>query len=76
MVKALVERLHQRYRVSVVESGFHDLHQRAEIALAALVGHGEASWSACSRRSAASWTSDAGGVRDATGTRRSWRRAR
>ncbi len=34
VVKSLVERIHQRYRVSVAETDFHDLHQRAEISLA------------------------------------------
>ncbi len=36
VVKGLVERIHSRFRVSIVESDFHDLHQRAEIALAAV----------------------------------------
>ncbi len=34
VVKALTERLHQRYRVSVAETDYHDLHQRSQIALA------------------------------------------
>ena len=34
VVKSLIERLHQRYRVSIAETGFHDLHQRAEISMA------------------------------------------
>ena len=38
VVKSLVERLHERYRVSVMESGFHDLHQRAEGSIAYLAG--------------------------------------
>ena len=33
--------MHQRYRVSIAETDFHDLHQRAEIALAAVVAGGE-----------------------------------
>ncbi|HEX4966257.1 MAG TPA: DUF503 domain-containing protein [Thermoanaerobaculia bacterium] len=41
VVKSLIERLHQRYRVSIAETDFHDLHQRAEIALAAVVAGGE-----------------------------------
>lgn len=41
VVKSLIERVHQRYRVSIAETGFHDLHQRAEIALAAVVASGE-----------------------------------
>jgi uncharacterized protein YlxP (DUF503 family) len=40
VVKSLVERMHQRYRVSVAETDFQDLHQRAEIAIAA-VGRAE-----------------------------------
>jgi uncharacterized protein YlxP (DUF503 family) len=40
VVKSLVERLHQRYRVSIAETDFHDLHQRAEISFAA-VANGE-----------------------------------
>ena len=38
VVKSLVDRLHERYRVSVMESGFHDLHQRAEVSIAYLAG--------------------------------------
>jgi uncharacterized protein len=34
VVKSLVDRLHQRFRVSVAETDFHDLHQRAEVTLA------------------------------------------
>lgn len=34
VVKALVERIHARHRVSIAETGHHDLHQRAEVALA------------------------------------------
>ncbi len=41
VVKSLIERLHQRYRVSIAETDFHDLHQRAEIALAAVTAGGE-----------------------------------
>jgi uncharacterized protein YlxP (DUF503 family) len=41
VVKSLIERLHQRYRVSIAETDLHDLHQRAEIALAAVVAGGE-----------------------------------
>jgi uncharacterized protein len=36
VVKGLIEKLHQRFRLSIVESDFHDLHQRAEIGLAAV----------------------------------------
>ena len=36
VVKSLTERVHRRHRVSVAETGFHDLHQRAEIGIAAV----------------------------------------
>lgn len=36
VVKSLIERMYQRYRISVAETAFHDLHQRAEISLAAV----------------------------------------
>lgn len=36
IVRSLVERIHRRYRVSIVESGYQDKHQRAQIALAAV----------------------------------------
>jgi uncharacterized protein len=42
VVKSLVDRLHQRFRVSIAETDFHDLHQRAEITLAVVAnGHEE-----------------------------------
>ncbi len=41
VVKSLIDRVHQRYRISVAETDFHDLHQRAEIAVAAVTGGGE-----------------------------------
>ncbi len=34
VVKSLMDRIHQRYRVSIAETGFHESHQRAEIAIA------------------------------------------
>lgn len=34
VVRAVIDRIHRRFRVSIAESDFHDLHQRAEIALA------------------------------------------
>src|SRR5690349_25098581 len=34
VVKSLIERLHHRHRVSVAETAYHDLHQRAEIGIA------------------------------------------
>lgn len=36
IVKSLLERLHQRHRVSIAETDHHDLHQRAELVLAAV----------------------------------------
>lgn len=41
VVKSLIDRVHQRYRVSIAETGFHDLHQRAEIGMAVVVSGGE-----------------------------------
>jgi uncharacterized protein YlxP (DUF503 family) len=38
VVKALKDRIHHRYRVSIAETDHHDLHQRAEIAIAAVHG--------------------------------------
>jgi uncharacterized protein len=37
-VKSLVDKMHARFRVSVAETGLHDLHQRAEISIAAVAG--------------------------------------
>jgi uncharacterized protein YlxP (DUF503 family) len=34
VVKGLVERVHARFRVSIAETDYHDLHQRAEVSLA------------------------------------------
>jgi uncharacterized protein YlxP (DUF503 family) len=42
VVKSVIERLHRRHKVSIAETDFHDLHQRAEISLAAVTnGEGE-----------------------------------
>jgi uncharacterized protein YlxP (DUF503 family) len=41
VVKSLIDRVHQRYRVSIAETDLHDLHQRAEIAIAAVAAGGE-----------------------------------
>ncbi len=41
IVKSLVDRVFQRYRVSIAETGFHDLHQRSQVSIA-IVGTGEA----------------------------------
>ncbi len=40
VIKSLIERPHRRHRVSITESDFHELRQRAEITLA-LVASGE-----------------------------------
>jgi uncharacterized protein YlxP (DUF503 family) len=42
VIKSLIDRLERRHRLSIYESGYHDLHQRSEIATA-LVGPSEAS---------------------------------
>ena len=36
IIKSIMERIHHRYRVSIAETDYHDLHQRAEIAIAAV----------------------------------------
>lgn len=36
VVKSLIDRIHQRFRVSIAETDHHDLHQRAEISVAAI----------------------------------------
>jgi uncharacterized protein len=36
VVRSVIDRLHRRHRVSIAETDFHDLHQRAEISLAAV----------------------------------------
>lgn len=36
IIKGIMERIHHRYRVSIAETDYHDLHQRAEIAIAAV----------------------------------------
>lgn len=41
VVKSLIDRIHGRFRVSIAETDFHDLHQRAEISMA-VVTNGEA----------------------------------
>ncbi len=41
VIKSLIDRLAHRYRVSIAETGHHDLHQRTEIGLA-LVGRDRA----------------------------------
>ncbi len=41
VVKSLIDRVHQRYRLSIAETDFHDLHQRAEIAVAVVAAGGE-----------------------------------
>ena len=34
VVKSLIDRIHQRLKVSIIESDYHDKHQRAQLALA------------------------------------------
>jgi len=41
VVKSLIDRIHQRYRVSIAETDLQDLHQRAEIAMAVVAAGGE-----------------------------------
>jgi uncharacterized protein YlxP (DUF503 family) len=36
VVRSLIDRLYHLHRVSIAETGFQDLHQRAEISLAAV----------------------------------------
>ncbi len=36
MIKSLIDRIHRRFRVSIAETDYHDLHQRAEISIAAI----------------------------------------
>jgi uncharacterized protein YlxP (DUF503 family) len=36
VIRSLIERIHRRHRVSIIESDFHDVHQRAELAIAAV----------------------------------------
>jgi uncharacterized protein YlxP (DUF503 family) len=36
VIKGLIERAHHRFRVSIAETDHHDLHQRAEITIAAV----------------------------------------
>lgn len=34
VIKGLIDRIHHRFRVSIAETDFHDLHQRSEISIA------------------------------------------
>jgi len=36
VIKGLIERIHHRFRVSIAETDYHDLHQRSEIAIAVI----------------------------------------
>lgn len=36
VIKSLIDRIHRRFRVSIAETDFHDLHQRSEISIAAV----------------------------------------
>ncbi|MEE8278944.1 MAG: DUF503 domain-containing protein [Thermoanaerobaculia bacterium] len=38
VVKALMEKIHHRYRVSIAETDYHDVRQRTEISIAAVHG--------------------------------------
>lgn len=38
VVKGLTERIHNRFRVSIAETDYHDLHQRAQLAIAVVHG--------------------------------------
>jgi uncharacterized protein YlxP (DUF503 family) len=40
IVKSLKDRIHNRFKVSVAETGFHELHQRSEIGIAAVAPDG------------------------------------
>lgn len=40
IVKSLKDRIHSRFRMSVAETGFHELHQRSEIGIAAVAPDG------------------------------------
>ena len=55
VVKSLIERVHQRYRLSIAETDFHDLHQRAEIAIAAVSAGGESEMDKMMKRSGTRW---------------------
>ena len=36
VIKGLIDRIHHRFRVSISETDYHDLHQRTEISIAAI----------------------------------------
>lgn len=36
VIRSLVDRIHRRFRVSIAETDYHDLHQRAEVSIAAI----------------------------------------
>jgi hypothetical protein len=36
VIRSLIDRIHGRFRVSISETDLHDLHQRSEIAIAAI----------------------------------------
>ena len=36
VIRSLIDRIHRRFRVSIAETDFHDLHQRSEIGIAAI----------------------------------------
>lgn len=40
VIKSLIDRLAARYRISIAETAYHDLHQRSEIGLALVASDG------------------------------------
>lgn len=36
VIKGLIDRMHSRFKVSIAETDFHDMHQRAQISIAAV----------------------------------------
>lgn len=40
VIRAMIDRIHARYRVSVAETDYHDLHQRSEIGVAIVTTDG------------------------------------
>ncbi len=40
VIRSLIDRLHRRFKISIAETDLHDLHQRSEIAIAAVARSG------------------------------------
>lgn len=36
VLRSLIDRVHRRFRVSIAETDYHDLHQRTEVSIAAV----------------------------------------